>query len=58
MPRIKLIDKMRTSPSRNINKITALNTLNRKNMGFSNFNDRIYDVEIEYNLGESGLEYW
>lgn len=49
---------MRTSPSRNINKITALNTLNRKNMGFSNFNDRIYDVEIEYNLGESGLEYW
>lgn len=49
---------MRTSPSRNINEITALNTLSRRNMEFSNFNDRIYDVEIEYNLGESGLEYW
>lgn len=58
MPRIKLIDEMRISPSRNINKITALNTLNKRNMEFSNFNDRIYDVEVEYNLGESGLKYW
>lgn len=58
MPRIKLIDKMRTSLSRNVNEITALNAFNRRNMGFSNFNDRIYDVEIEYNLGKSGLEYW
>lgn len=50
---------MRISPPRKISKVTVLNTLKRRNMDFSNFDNRVYGAEIEYyKFEESVLECW
>lgn len=56
--RMELVDEMGISPSRNVIRVTAWNELRERDMDFSNFNNRIYGVEIGHKCGELGLEYW